>query len=144
MRPFWTKRLSCVFHNKIKPRVWDDEPQEFNSINSLILHRLIPRCPTMTHVPRWSFPPAPGAHRPPPVCAQPQARAQGMMHQELLIPMRSEELSLCCSLCEVQGQHLKEKFKSNSKERYICYQLHTSWFSLAVTCLQIVWMEEIV
>lgn len=55
--------------------------------------------------------------------------------------VRSGELSLCCSLYEILGQHLKEKFKSSSKECYICYQLCAC--HLVVTCLQIVWMEKI-
>lgn len=51
-------------------------------------------------------------------------------------PEGNEEqgILLGSSLC---GKHLKEKFKSHSKERYICYQLCTSWFSLVITCLGI-------
>lgn len=32
MKPFWTKRLSYVFQNTVRPGLWDDKPQEFNSI----------------------------------------------------------------------------------------------------------------
>lgn len=36
-------------------------------------------------------------------------------------PHDSERLSLCCALYEIQRQSLKEKFRPNSKECYICY-----------------------
>lgn len=126
----------CVSkHTQKKTGLWGNEPQEFNSTNSLLLHWLISGHPTVTHVPTWSFSPSPDAHVPLGASAQPRVPPK-----ELLILVRSGELSPCCSLCEIQGNTWK-KFRSNSKECYTCYQLHAC--CLVVTCLQVVWMEKI-
>lgn len=131
MRPFWTKRLSCVSkHNQT--RAVDDE--EFNCISSSLLHWLISRHPTVTHIPRCSFSPAPAAYTSPQVSAQPRACAWGTNTGSSCNP--SEELSFCCSCIEDRAW---KKFKSNSKECCICYQLCTH--CLVVPCTNF-WVEK--
>lgn len=131
MRPFCRKRLSCVSkHNQT--RAMDDE--EFNCISSSLLHWLLSRHPTVTHIPRWSFSPAPGAYTSLQVSAQPQACAWGTNTGRSCNP--SEELSFYCSCIKDRAW---KKFKSNSKECYICYQLCTR--CLVVTCTDF-WVEK--
>lgn len=117
MRPFWTKSLSCVSKHS-QTRAMDDK--EFNCISSSLLHWLTSRHPTVTHIPRWSFSPAPGAYTSPQVSAQTQTCVWGTNTGSSCNP--SEELSFCCSCIKDRAW---KKFKSNSKECYICHQLCT-------------------
>lgn len=70
----------------------------------------------------------------PQVSAQPQACAWGRNTGSSCNP--SEELSFCCSCIKDRAW---KKFKSNSKECYICYQLRTC--CLVVTCTNL-WVEK--
>lgn len=131
MRPFWTKRLSCVLKH-CQTRAMDDE--DFNFISSSLLHWLISRHPTVTHIPRWNFSPAPAAYSSPQVSAHPQTCPWGRNTESSCNP--SEELSFCCSCIKDRAW---KQFKSNSKECYICYQLCTR--CLVVTCTNF-WVEK--
>lgn len=119
MRPFWTKRLSCVSKH-CQTRAMDDE--EFNCISSSLLHWLTSRHPTGTYIPRWNFSPVPGAYTSLQVSAQPRACAWGTNTGSSC--NSSEQLSFCCS-CIKDRAWKKFKSNSNSKECSICYQLHT-------------------
>lgn len=131
MRPFWTTRLSCVSKH-YQTRAMDDE--EFNFISSSLLHWLLSRHPTVTHIPRWSYSPAPGAYASPQVSAQPRARAWGTNTESSCNP--SEELSFCYSCIKDRAWR---KFKSNSKECCKLYQFCTC--CLVVTCTNF-WVER--
>lgn len=121
-----------MFQNTIKPRAMYGG--ELSCISSSPLHWLTSSHPTMTHIPRWSFSPAPGAYTSLQDSAQTRVCSWGTNTGSSCNP--SEELSFCCSCIKDRAW---KKFKSNSKECYICYQLCTS--NLVVTYINF-WVEK--